>query len=214
MRIITKSTANNKSEPLLVALFQCFVLAACIVAGQEPMLDNSCPMAMHHKIVVSLADLSSDWVSERDLLVGKFTVMEKFLRYSGQSCLEWNSSRLPSASPKKSRNSRSTSSKVFTTRYNFGSGAEKTRLSLGLEASSFKSIKRVLFGNAADGSFLGIFPEFDQQTQLDLINVLRLFSESLEKKYRLVDVKYGVGRPSVREVTQESVAFGFITQLP
>src|SRR5438046_8671740 len=63
----------------------------------------------------------------------------------------------------------------------FGSGAEKTRLSLGLEASSFKSIKRVLFGNAADGSFLGIFPEFDQQTQLDLINVLRLFSESLEK---------------------------------
>src|SRR6266480_1275937 len=64
------------------------------------------------------ADLSSDWVSERDLLVGKFTVMEKFLRYSGQSCLEWNSSRLPSASPKKLRNSRSTSSKVFATRYN------------------------------------------------------------------------------------------------
>jgi hypothetical protein len=98
----------------------------------------------------------------------------------------------------------------------YGTGYEKARLSLSLESTTFKSIKRVLFGEAGATANC-LFSAFDRQTQIDIINVLRLFKETLECKYRLVDGSPGATgtssenrsrSPSVLDVTDATVAFG------
>ncbi|KAL2854213.1 hypothetical protein BJX68DRAFT_233037 [Aspergillus pseudodeflectus] len=90
----------------------------------------------------------------------------------------------------------------------FGSGIERARLALSLEATSFRSIKRVLFGTADSPTPGHLFSLSDLQTQIDLLNVLRLLNETLESKYCLVTSKYNASRPSLLTVFDNSIAFG------
>ncbi|PVH98968.1 hypothetical protein DM02DRAFT_673045 [Periconia macrospinosa] len=92
----------------------------------------------------------------------------------------------------------------------FGPGFEKARLGLRLEATTLKLIRRVLFGQSASLSS-SLFTAFDRQTQIDIINVLRLFKETLESKYclELAESPNSPSRaPSFMDVTDPSVAFG------
>jgi hypothetical protein len=62
---------------------------------------------------------------------------------------------------------------------NYGSGIEKARLRLELEGTTFKSIERILFGRDESHRSRALFVELPPAVQLDLLNVLRCFSESL-----------------------------------
>lgn len=91
----------------------------------------------------------------------------------------------------------------------FGSGIEKARLSLRLEAIQFKSIKCVLFGSPDhQPSGRGLFTEFNLQTQLDILNVLRLFKDTLQSKFKVVGKELGAEQPNVKAITDKSVNFG------
>jgi len=93
---------------------------------------------------------------------------------------------------------------------NYGPGFEKIRLAISLEASTFSSIKAVLFGGQG-GSLSapsGVFVNFDQQTQLDIIYVLRQFREALEAHYRLVARVYNAKSPGLLQVTDALTPFG------
>ncbi|KAH8881972.1 hypothetical protein GQ53DRAFT_886288 [Thozetella sp. PMI_491] len=92
---------------------------------------------------------------------------------------------------------------------NFGQSLEKIRLALSLESTSFKALKTILFGKLDEpvaGS--GLFADFDLQTQLDIINVLRQFRESLDGQYQLVTKRYQPSALSVSSVVESSVPFG------
>jgi hypothetical protein len=92
---------------------------------------------------------------------------------------------------------------------NFGSGIEKARLSLRLEAIQFKSIKCVLFGSPDhQPSRRGLFAEFNLQTQLDIINALRYFKDTLQSKFKVVGKEFGAEQPNADAITNESVNFG------
>jgi hypothetical protein len=91
----------------------------------------------------------------------------------------------------------------------FGSGIEKARLSLSLQAASFKSIKRVFFGAPVEHAFSqGLFAEFPLQTQLDIVNVLRYFKETLESNFKVVGQKFGADPPGIKAISNESISFG------
>ena len=91
----------------------------------------------------------------------------------------------------------------------FGSGIEKARLSLRMEAVAFKSIKSVLFGGPDEQpSGRGLFSEFNLHTQLDIINVLRYFKDTLQSKFKVVGREFGAEQPNINEITNESVNFG------
>lgn len=63
---------------------------------------------------------------------------------------------------------------------NYGVDLETTRLALALEAENFAAIKSILFGRQVGNTSSGIFRDFDADTQLAIVNVLRRFKESLE----------------------------------
>lgn len=93
----------------------------------------------------------------------------------------------------------------------FGVDYEKFRLASNLEATTFRSIKRVLFGQMAEPSSNCLFAAFDRQTQVDIVNILRLFKDTLEAKYRIIDSdKTGAGlmSPSAQDVINDSISFG------
>ncbi|KAK3315412.1 hypothetical protein B0H66DRAFT_344444 [Apodospora peruviana] len=113
----------------------------------------------------------------------------------------------------------------------FGPDLEKVRLALSIEASNFRSLKTVLFGrqdevpvapprtvrfsfharvqqSTSSSPPIGLFRDLDPQTQLDVINVLRQFRESLEAQYQLVRGRYGSSQPNLRDVVDSSVSFG------
>ncbi|KAF4332962.1 hypothetical protein FBEOM_13235 [Fusarium beomiforme] len=90
---------------------------------------------------------------------------------------------------------------------NFGADLESTRLALSTQANTFKDIKTLLFGpNGSQDQ--GIFSEFDAQTQLDIISILRHFRTSLESQYTLVNNKYGATTPSLGVVLDPDSGFG------
>ncbi|KAF4965406.1 hypothetical protein FSARC_6784 [Fusarium sarcochroum] len=95
----------------------------------------------------------------------------------------------------------------FSDAAGFGSDLETVRLALSTQANTFKEIKTLLFG--PDGSRdQGIFSEFDTQTQLDIISILRHFRSSLESQYSLVNNKYGATTPNLGTVLDPESGFG------
>ncbi|KAH7240270.1 uncharacterized protein BKA55DRAFT_577243 [Fusarium redolens] len=90
---------------------------------------------------------------------------------------------------------------------NFGSDLESTRLALSTQANTFKDIKTLLFGPSGSQD-QGIFAQFDTQTQLDIISILRHFRTSLESQYTLVNRKYGATTPSLGIVLDPDSGFG------
>jgi hypothetical protein len=91
----------------------------------------------------------------------------------------------------------------------YGSGFEDCRLAISMEAEIFKSLKRILFGPVVDASVSsGIFSNLGLQTQLDIINILRRFKESLEAHYQFVIKVYSDASPSLLDVTDASKPFG------
>ncbi|KAF9776842.1 hypothetical protein IL306_004905 [Fusarium sp. DS 682] len=91
--------------------------------------------------------------------------------------------------------------------YKFGTDLESTRLALSTQANTFKDIKTLLFGpNGSQDQ--GIFSEFDAQTQLDIISILRHFRASLESQYTLVNSKYGATTPSLGVILDPDSGFG------
>ncbi|KAM5353430.1 hypothetical protein ACJ41O_000080 [Fusarium nematophilum] len=95
----------------------------------------------------------------------------------------------------------------FNDTANYGGDLETARLSLSAQATTFREIKTLLFG--PDGSRdQGVFSEFDAQTQLDIINILRHFRESLELQYSLVNKRNGATAPSIESVLDPTVGLG------
>ncbi|KAI1420558.1 hypothetical protein F5Y12DRAFT_111493 [Xylaria sp. FL1777] len=91
---------------------------------------------------------------------------------------------------------------------NYGIDLETNRLALALEAENFAAIKSILFGRQAGNSTSGVFSDFDTDTQLAIVNVLRRFKESLEYQYQLVNDKYDADSPNLGSITDPTVPFG------
>ncbi|KAI1283958.1 hypothetical protein F5Y07DRAFT_95113 [Xylaria sp. FL0933] len=92
---------------------------------------------------------------------------------------------------------------------NYGIDLETTRLALALEAENFAAIKSILFGRqVGNATSSGVFGDFDTDTQLAIVNVLRRFKESLEYQYQLVNGKYETEAPGFGSMTDPAIPFG------
>ena len=90
----------------------------------------------------------------------------------------------------------------------YGSGIEMARLRLELESTTFKSIRRILFGRDETQGSQILFRELAPSVQIDVLNVLRRFLESLSSKLVIINQVFHASQPEVEDVIDLSVPFG------
>ncbi|KAH6683400.1 hypothetical protein B0J14DRAFT_146440 [Halenospora varia] len=91
----------------------------------------------------------------------------------------------------------------------FGSTLEKARLQVQLETDRMRDMRILLFGLSDERNVIpGVtFSNFDDRTQLALLNLLRHFSELLALNYKIIDERYGAAEPSASMILNTSISF-------
>ena len=90
----------------------------------------------------------------------------------------------------------------------FGLGLEKARLQAQLETDRMKDMRILLFGLSDEKTIVSgiVFSNFDYQTQLAILNLLRHFSELLALNYKMIDSRYGAVEPSAAMILNTSLS--------